>query len=107
MLAFLAEEGILTFGTMTGLFTASLLNSLKVNIIEPICENIIETKHLDKHAKSDFGIDVSQISLQSSNPGLHIKWQTFVRDFATWFIIILILYLIWNFYFKPYKNKIF
>ena len=47
MLSFLLEEGVLTVGTISGLFTAALLNSLRGNIIEPIIEKLVPSYKLD------------------------------------------------------------
>ena len=35
MIGFLLDEGVITVGTLSGLFTTGLLNSLKKNIIDP------------------------------------------------------------------------
>ena len=101
MISFLLGEGILTIGTISGLFTASLMNSLKINIIEPIFENIVETHSLDKHAK--FGNIISPDKVQP--PSNIIKYQTFIRDLLSWFMVIFILYLFWRFILNPYKLK--
>jgi hypothetical protein len=101
MISFLIEEGALSFGAMTGLFTATLLNSLKSNIVDPLCENIIDSRKLDKHAKSQFGDD--NCTLPNNTPCVYIKWQTFIRDFISWLIIISMLYLFWKNCFHPYK----
>ena len=39
MLSFLLEEGIITIGTISGLFTTSMLNSFRANILEPSIES--------------------------------------------------------------------
>ena len=98
MINFLLEESIISVGTVAGFFTAHLLNSLKTNIVEPIAENIIESKHLDKRCKVN-------TPLEEYN-NVYIKWQTFLRDFITWLIIITILYFVWNKFYIPYKNNI-
>ena len=48
MISFLLEEGVLTVGTLSGLFTTGLLNSLKNNIIDPSIENLYPSHKLDK-----------------------------------------------------------
>ena len=47
MISFLLEEGVLTVGTLSGLFTTALLNSLKANIVDPSIENIFPSHHLE------------------------------------------------------------
>ena len=47
MLSFLLDEGVLTVGVLSGLFTTGLLNSFKLNIIDPCIEKIIPTHKLD------------------------------------------------------------
>ena len=100
MINFLLEEGILTIGGISGIFTTNLLNSFKINIFDPICENIIETKHLDRNSK--FG-PIEYINKHI--PSTHIKYQTFLRDLVMWIITISILYLVWDKLLKPYKLK--
>jgi hypothetical protein len=48
MISFLLEEGVLTVGTLSGLFTTALLNSLKRNIIDPSIERLLPSHKLDK-----------------------------------------------------------
>ena len=40
MISFLLQEGVITIGTISGIFTALLLNSVKNNIIDPCVEKI-------------------------------------------------------------------
>ena len=40
MLTFMVQEGILTIGAVSGIFTALLMNSFKNNIIDPVVEKI-------------------------------------------------------------------
>ena len=47
MLTFLLTEGVLTVGTISGIFTATLLGSLKTNIIDPLTEQVIPNHKLD------------------------------------------------------------
>ena len=104
MIDFLFGESILTFATMSGIFTANVLNSLKTNIIEPICENIISSHHLDN--KQKFGNITYSVDVSKYNKSIHIKWQTFLRDFIVWLIIITILYFLWKKYKYSIQNKI-
>jgi len=43
MISFLLQEGVITIGTISGIFTALLLNSLKNNIIDPVVEKTVPT----------------------------------------------------------------
>jgi large-conductance mechanosensitive channel len=102
MLSFLLEEGIITIGTISGLFTTSMLNSFRTNILEPTIENLVPSHQLDK---SQFGEDTSlenimkvQASITGKDPALNkvIKWQTFLKDFITWLLLVFLLYLLWK-----------
>ena len=107
MLSFLFEEGVITVGTLSGIFTAGMLNSFRINILEPLVENIIPVSKLD-----GFGGSLENIM----NPAVNIappvepaqkkilKWQTFLKDFITWFIVIFCLYLFWKFVITKFKR---
>jgi len=133
VIPFLVQEGAITAAAFTGIFTASMMNSLKANIIEPLTEKFIPTKHLDKNADgsaspinkttpiiispsfSMFGKTEPLQQQQSSSkqdssfhmPNFHInpkiRWQTFLRDFVAWILVMLIFYLVWKHIFHPYK----
>jgi len=107
MLSFLLEEGVLSVAAVSGIFTASLLGSFKGNIMDPLCESILPSRHLDKDKskntsdvnKSEIGdtkniLDVS--NTKSEFGSTKIKWQTFTKDLILWLIIMFILYLIWK-----------
>ena len=106
MLTFLLSEGILTVGAVSGIFTATLLGSLKTNIVDPLCENLIPTRILDKHARvfdNDNNKEKMTNILDANNYSSFgksqdkIKWQTFLKDLVTWIVIMFILYLIWKY----------
>jgi large-conductance mechanosensitive channel len=97
---FLLEEGVLTVGTISGLFTAAMLVSLKTNIIEPCIEYISPQHTLDK---SKFSIDFNSKPLPSDHG--KIKWQTFLRDFLSWLFVMTLLYIFWRFVLKKYKKQ--
>lgn len=127
MIPFLVQEGAITAAAFTGIFTAGMLGSLKANVIEPFTERVLPAKHLDKHADgsespinkppsvlivpsiSMFGKtepNQQQSSSQSSSPPpVHpkVRWQTFLRDFTAWLLVMFIFYLIWKHFFHPYK----
>jgi len=118
----MVQEGVITIGTMSGIFTALLLNSLKNNIIDPIVE---KTLPLDKiHDLLDDGKINNSVPKQApkqapnNNTGNFIfgnqfgglgkdkiNWKVFLRDFITWIIIIFILYLLWKYFLNPIKIK--
>ena len=103
MISFLLEEGVLTVGTLSGLFTTALLNSLKRNIIDPGIDNLVPPHTLD--AESKFG-DLFPIPTGTEGPVTHsIKWQTFLKDFITWIIIMFFLYFFWKKVLQPLKNR--
>ena len=101
MLTFLLEEGVLTVGAISGIFTSSLLGSFKSNILDPVAENILPSRHLDKDAHV---IDTSgnpeytklQFGDTKSQFGSKIKWQTFLKDLVLWLLIMFIIYIIWK-----------
>lgn len=111
MITFLMEEGALTVGALSGIFTTALLNSLKRNIIDPSIERIIPSHKLDK--QESFG-DLFPLPMGtpdqpkgSTEPpkgfSTEIRWQTFVRDFITWIIIMFFLYIFWKKILQPLK----
>jgi len=124
MISFLLEEGVITVGTLSGLFTTSLLNSFKSNIVDPGIENIFPSHKLDKkdmpvisqpqekpennENKSNFG-DIFPIPVGSTPPPPTpnqkggVKWQTFLKDFITWLIIMFCLYIVWKKILQPMR----
>jgi large-conductance mechanosensitive channel len=115
MISFLLDEGVITIGTLSGLFTTSLLNSFKKNIIDPSIENIIPSHKLDnetvkqtpgeqKSGFSDlFPIPIGGGSDHPYPPSTVVKWQTFLKDFITWLVIMFFLYLFWKKVIVPKK----
>jgi large-conductance mechanosensitive channel len=109
MFSFLLEEGVITVGTISGLFTASMLNSFRLNILEPTLENLVPSYKLDI---SQFGesslenIMKVQASITGKDPKLAkvIKWQTFLKDFITWVFLMFCLYLFWKKVLHKYKK---
>jgi len=106
MLSFLLEEGVLTVGTISGLFTASMLNSFRINILEPCIEKIVPSSNLDK---DKFGTSLGNIMTLPINTNVStnkiIKWQTFLKDFITWVLVMLCLYLFYKTVLHKYKKK--
>ena len=110
MISFLLEEGVLTVGTMSGLFTAAMINSFSINILEPSIENIYPSHRLDNQFTSI--LDPNNILMNggnnnnetSSNNSNIIKWQTFVRDLITWLIVMCCLYIFWKTVLNKYKK---
>ena len=103
MLSFLLDEGVLTVGVLSGLFTTGLLNSFKLNIIDPCIEKIIPTHKLDTDSfTSMFPIPVGTPE-DNKLPKNIIRWQTFLKDFIIWLFIIFIFYLFLKFILVPRK----
>jgi hypothetical protein len=105
MLSFLLEEGIITVGTLSGLFTAAMLNSFRMNILDPGIETMFPSEKLDvPKSKLD---SASQIIMDtpSSSKDIQIKWQTFLRDFITWLFVMGCLYLFWKHVLHKYKKN--
>jgi large-conductance mechanosensitive channel len=122
MLSFIVEEGILTIGTISGIFTAYLLSSFKNNIIDPCVEKVapIETLvDLLDDGKLNNSYKNKDNSSPASSPGVtpttnqfggldkkKVKYKVFLRDFITWLIIIIVLYFAWKYFIKPYKQNL-
>ena len=105
MLSFLVEEGVITIGTLSGIFTASMLNSFRVNIFEPIIENIIPSHKLDGFGNIEniMLLPVKQEEHSSSGAKKILKWQTFLRDLVAWLFLMILLYLFWKYIVKKSK----
>jgi len=127
MISFLLEEGVLSVGTLSGLFTTSLLNSLKANIIDPSIEKVFPSHAIEpvimpappqpppqqknekngkNETKSGFG-DLFPIPLGPPPPKTDnnvIRWKTFLKDFITWLIIMFCLYVFWKKILHPLKK---
>jgi len=88
MISFLLEEGVITVGTLSGIFTAAMLNSFRLNIIEPVIENIFPSNQLDLN-----NLDDPKSGKQTDK---QIKWQTFLRDFLVWCLVMYLLYIFWK-----------
>jgi large-conductance mechanosensitive channel len=135
MISFLLEEGVLTVGTLSGLFTTALLNSLKMNIIDPSIESIYPSYANDNdnmeqppplptkkqtngtsgtsgtsepgESKSGFG-DLFPIPHGPPPPRTGknlVRWKTFLKDFITWLVIMFCLYIFWKKILHPLKNS--
>jgi len=119
MISFMLQEGILTVGTVSGIFTAFLLNSLKNNIIDPCVEKVAPTHKCTNVDQNNTTPDNTSNKSNSNNSlpniqfgnqfGGHgkdeVKLKLFLRDFITWLIIIFILYLVWKHLLQPIKDK--
>jgi len=119
MISFLLQEGVITIGTISGIFTALLLNSLKHNIIDPVVEKTCPTTHLttpqssssvpsssNGKEKNDNSFSLNNLTHQFGGPSKTcINWKLFIRDFVTWLVIMIILYLVWKHIVHPFKSK--
>jgi hypothetical protein len=105
MIGFLLDEGIITLGVLSGLFTTGLLNSFKSNIIDPCIEKVVPSHKLDK--TEDFA-SLFPLPIGTEEDSTHknkIKWQTFLKDFSVWFLLMFMLYLFWKFVILPRKGN--
>ena len=116
MLTFLIEEGVLSVGALSGIFTASLLGSFKTNILDPLSENVLPNHKLDPTIQQPPGPEVDKKEnmtniLDAGNYTFYdtkakkIKWKLFVKDLVIWIIIMFILYLLWKYLIKKILNK--
>ena len=105
MISFLLEEGVLTIGTMSGLFTAAMLNSFRINILEPVIEKIVPSHNLDNFGNGGLEAILNpRVNIASSVDKTVIKWQTFLRDFLTWVFVMVCLYIFWKTVLHKYKK---
>lgn len=79
MLSFLLDEGVVTVGVLSGLFTTGLLNSFKLNILDPTIEKMIPSHTLDNFGNL-FPVPVGTPE-QTGLPKNVLKWQTFFKRF--------------------------
>ena len=122
MIGFLLDEGAITVSTLTGIFTALLLTSLKSNIIDPIVEKTVPLNKLhdflddrkinnsvqesNSEPKSNNNFNNFILGNQFGGYGkTKIKWKIFLRDLITWVIIMYIVYLLWKKVVNPLKMK--
>ena len=89
MLNFLVEEGVISTGVLSGIFTVGLLTSLKNNIIEPLTEHVLPSVYFHD-TPTLLSISGNTITRQ---PNKEVKWKVFIRDFIVWFIVMCVLYL--------------
>ena len=105
MITFLLEEGVLTVGALSGIFTTGLLTSLKNNIIIPSVEKLVPSHTLDtKENLSDTEKSGILNELKPSHTTI-VKWQTFLKDIIEWVIIMFLIYLFWKKILEPHKTK--
>jgi large-conductance mechanosensitive channel len=96
MLGFLLEEGVLSTGILSGVFTNTLLLSLKTNIIDPLAENVVPDHTLDRNGDGVVDEKDEQILQEQLKQNKQIKWQSFIKDLVVWIILMSVLYLIWT-----------
>ena len=101
MLTFLLQEGVLTVGAMTGIFTVSMLTSFKTNMFDPGVEKLLPSEHLEPVSK--FG---GQINSHTEPKNKTIKWKIFLRDFIMYILFMLVFYFIWVRYINPIKTSL-
>ena len=104
MITFLLQEGVLTVGTISGMFTASMLTSFKNHIFDPTVEKLVPTEHLEPISK--FGEGINSHTPPAAPKNKTIKWKIFLRDFIMYIIYMLIIYFIWAQFIHPIKSGI-
>jgi large-conductance mechanosensitive channel len=107
MLTFLFEEGVLTVGTLSGIFTAGMLNSFRTNILEPLSENILPVSKLDGFSGNLENIMNPAVKIQEELTQTQkkiIRWQTFLKDLIMWLFIMFFLYIFWKFVLQRFKK---
>ena len=107
MISFLLQEGVITVGTLSGIFTAGMLNSFRMNILDPTVENLVPSHKLDLSSSvSKLGEpgNVSVSNLAAVSPNTQVKWKTFLRDLLTWVFIMACLYIFWKTVLQKYKK---
>ena len=98
MLDFLINEKILTFSLITGVFTTSLIASLKINLLDPLFENMFKSDVIDvnNNRKLD-STDLKYSTDELKKIAKEMKTKIFLKDLVLWLLIILFLYLIYKF----------
>ena len=96
MINFLIEEGVLTIGAISGIFTNNLLVSLKSNIIDPLTENVIPANTLDRNGDGVVDEKDQKLLEEEIKKNKQVKWQSFLRDLIVWIVLMSILYLLWT-----------
>jgi len=104
MLTFLLQEGVLTVGAMTGIFTVSMLTSFKTNMFDPGVEKLLPSEHLEPVSK--FGGGINSHTQNSPPKNKTIKWKIFLRDFVMYLLFMLVVYFIWARYIHPIKTSL-
>jgi len=106
MIHHLVNEGVLTYGTLCGVFTSHLLMSLKSNLIDPLSNKLLP-RHIFEHDKDNVqenleSTDHINVMMNYHKQSRTIKWKLFLRDLIVWFITVYIMYAVW----KIISNKI-
>ena len=107
MLTFLLEEGVISVGALSGIFTATMLGSFKSNILDPLSEKLIPSHKLDPtlvpktidqtKKKENMANILDAGNYDFIDHTTHkIKWLIFLKDLIIWITIMFILYLIWK-----------
>lgn len=91
MINFLLNENIITVMGVSGFFTTQLLASLKNNILDPMSHHLLPRRMFKRDENFDQDKEI-------------IKWNSFLKDFIIWLILMYIIYLIWK---HMKKTKIF
>ena len=81
-----------------------IINSLKTNIVDPAIEKVAPSHKLDSDSFSNLfplpvGTNVNDKSIKKDV----LRWQTFLKDFITWMLMMFILYLFWKYVLNPRK----
>jgi large-conductance mechanosensitive channel len=96
MISFLLQEGILSLGVISGVFTNNLLISLKSNIIDPLADKVVADNTLDRNGDGVVDEKDQQILEEQLKKNKKIRWQSFIKDLIVWIILMIILYILWN-----------
>ena len=108
MLTFLIEENVLTATTLSSIFTVGMVNSLRINVIEPAFEKIIPSHKFNE--KDSFNVlpvlTTGGSQPAGAPPNKTIRWKIFLRDFLIWLLIMFFLFILWKKFFHPIKQNI-
>jgi len=111
MIEFIRDEKIITVGIITSIFTASLMGSFKLNILEPLVDRVIPIQ-VNYDINQDGKIDSNDIFYlhDAGNYGKEpkkkdVRFDLFIKDLFMWVFIVFIIYLICNFIKSKTKKK--
>lgn len=92
MISFLINNEVITIAVLTGIFTTSLLNSFRFNILDQISETVAPANELHP------------VEGAKPPPPPVIKWKVFLRDLVVWIILMILVNVLWTNVLSQFKK---